>query len=116
MVAIVLLQGLFSWYLQIFKHYELIYGALSIIPVFLLWMYLMWQIVLHCFVIAIFCEIYKEKEDCVRAENARKMRIIKNMNRLFPEKYRNRVQERPNSKLGSKNKVPSKESDADDKN
>lgn len=117
MVAIVLLQGLFSWYLQIFKHYELIYGALSIIPVFLLWMYLMWQIVLHCFVIAIFCEIYKENEDYIKLENARKVRILKNMNRLFPEKYRNRVQEKPNSsKLIYPNKNPSKENNIEDKN
>lgn len=102
MMAIVLLQGLFSWYLQIFKHYELIYGALSIIPVFLLWMYLMWQIVLHCFVISLFCEVYKDKEDSERAECERKMNIIKKMNRLFPEKYRNRVQEcSPNTKLDS---------------
>lgn len=92
MVAIVLLQGLFSWYLQIFKHYELIYGALSIIPVFLLWMYLMWQLVLHCFVISMFCEVYKDRMDKERAENERKLNIIKKMNRIFPEKFRNRVQ------------------------
>ena len=61
-VSIVLLQQLFSWYLQIFKHYELIYGVFSIIPVFLIWMYLMWQLVLHCFVIALFCEVYQKKK------------------------------------------------------
>lgn len=59
---IILLQQLFSWYLQIFKHYELIYGVFSIIPVFLLWMYLMWQLVLHCFVIALFCEVYQKRK------------------------------------------------------
>jgi len=55
--SLVLLQVAFSWYLQIFKHYELIYGVFSIIPVFLLWVYLMWQLVLNCFIVALFCEI-----------------------------------------------------------
>lgn len=59
-VSILLLQLAFSLYLQIFKHYEIIYGVFSLIPVFLIWMYLMWQIVLHCFVIALFCEIYQK--------------------------------------------------------
>lgn len=61
MAAILLLQLAFSIYLQIFKHYEIIYGVFSLIPVFLIWMYLMWQIVLHGFVIALFCDVYDEK-------------------------------------------------------
>jgi len=36
----------FSWYLVNFPSYELLYGALATIPIFLLWVYLTWLIIL----------------------------------------------------------------------
>lgn len=36
----------FSYYLTIFPTYELIYGAFSIIPIFLIWLYICWAIIL----------------------------------------------------------------------
>jgi len=38
-------QG-FTWYVSNFHNYEIIYGALSSIPIFLLWIYLSWLVVL----------------------------------------------------------------------
>jgi membrane protein len=36
----------FTWYISHFHSYEIIYGALSSIPIFLLWIYLSWLVVL----------------------------------------------------------------------
>ncbi len=36
----------FSWYLIHFPSYELLYGALATIPIFLLWLYMTWLIIL----------------------------------------------------------------------
>jgi membrane protein len=36
----------FTWYISNFHSYEVIYGALSSIPIFLLWIYLSWLVVL----------------------------------------------------------------------
>lgn len=36
----------FTWYLANFPSYELLYGALAAIPIFLLWLYLTWLIIL----------------------------------------------------------------------
>jgi membrane protein len=45
-------KRLFAWYLREFPAYETIYGALATIPIFLLWLYLAWSIVLIGAVIA----------------------------------------------------------------
>lgn len=37
---------LFGWYMAYFADYTLIYGALAVIPTFLVWLYLFWTIVL----------------------------------------------------------------------
>jgi len=42
----------FSWYLANFHSYELLYGALAAIPIFLLWVYLLWLIILFGAVVA----------------------------------------------------------------
>ncbi|MDJ0956982.1 MAG: virulence factor BrkB family protein [Arenicellales bacterium] len=36
----------FTWYISNFQSYEVIYGALSSIPIFLIWVYLSWLVVL----------------------------------------------------------------------
>ncbi|MBX9586324.1 MAG: YihY family inner membrane protein [Gammaproteobacteria bacterium] len=42
----------FSWYLINFPSYELLYGALATIPIFLLWLYMTWLIILFGAVVA----------------------------------------------------------------
>ena len=41
-----LLRKVFGWYVATFPTYQNIYGALSVIPIFLIWMYLSWTVVL----------------------------------------------------------------------
>jgi len=41
-----LLRKVFGWYVATFPTYQSIYGALSVIPIFLIWMYLSWTVVL----------------------------------------------------------------------
>jgi membrane protein len=51
LVGSVLFEGmkqLFRFYLAYFHAYEIVYGALSVIPILLLWLYLSWIIVLFC--------------------------------------------------------------------
>jgi len=38
---------LFSFYIKQFPNYELIYGTLAVIPVFLVWIYIVWFIILY---------------------------------------------------------------------
>ncbi|NQY42413.1 MAG: YihY family inner membrane protein [Legionellales bacterium] len=47
----------FSLYLQQYKTYELLYGAFSIIPIFLVWLYIVWIVVLFGAEIAHACSI-----------------------------------------------------------
>jgi membrane protein len=42
----VLLQRLFSLYVIKFPAYNLLYGAFAVIPIFLVWLYLCWSVVL----------------------------------------------------------------------
>lgn len=45
-IAFTVLRKLFGWYVISFPTYQNIYGAMSVIPIFLVWMYLSWLIVL----------------------------------------------------------------------
>jgi len=40
------LRRVFGWYVSAFPTYENVYGALSAVPIFLVWMYLSWTVVL----------------------------------------------------------------------
>lgn len=45
-IAFALLRKAFGWYVVTFPTYQNIYGALSVVPIFLVWMYLSWLVVL----------------------------------------------------------------------
>ncbi len=52
MVLFELAKAAFTWYLANFPSYELLYGALATIPIFLLWLYFTWSIILLGAVVA----------------------------------------------------------------
>ncbi len=41
-----LLRKVFGWYVSTFPTYQNVYGALSVVPIFLIWMYMSWSVVL----------------------------------------------------------------------
>jgi membrane protein len=45
-LALGLMKALFGWYIKKFATFKLIYGAFASFPIFLLWIYLVWTIVL----------------------------------------------------------------------
>lgn len=45
-LAFELMKKLFGWYIQQFSTFKLIYGAFSSVPIFLIWLYIAWVIVL----------------------------------------------------------------------
>ncbi len=51
-VAFVVMQRLFGIYLRHFPSYTLVYGAFAVVPIFLLWLYLSWIVVLLGAVVA----------------------------------------------------------------
>jgi membrane protein len=53
MIFFELTKYLFTWYISVFPTYRLIYGALASIPIFFIWIYLSWVIILMS---AIFCK------------------------------------------------------------
>lgn len=46
--GLLIIQRILEWYVAGFASYTLIYGAFSAIPIFLLWLYLSWAVVLAC--------------------------------------------------------------------
>lgn len=40
-------KNIFVLYLRLFPSYELIYGALAVVPLFLLWLYISWSIIIY---------------------------------------------------------------------
>ncbi len=59
-VAFEALKGSFSFYITHFSSYNDIYGALSLIPIFLLWLYLSWLVVLFGAVVAYITANYQK--------------------------------------------------------
>jgi len=45
-IGFTILRKLFGWYIITFPTYQNIYGAMSVVPIFLVWMYLSWLLVL----------------------------------------------------------------------
>lgn len=45
-ILFALLRKVFGWYVATFPTYQNVYGALSVVPIFLIWMYLSWSVVL----------------------------------------------------------------------
>jgi membrane protein len=45
-IGFTILRKLFGWYIVTFPTYQNIYGAMSVVPIFLVWMYLSWLVVL----------------------------------------------------------------------
>ena len=69
LIAALLLEGgkrAFGFYIKKLANYELIYGALATIPIFLIWLYISWLIILFG---AIFVHVrYKERYKLLRAK------------------------------------------------
>lgn len=45
-ILFALLRKVFGWYVATFPTYQNVYGALSVVPIFLIWMYMSWSVVL----------------------------------------------------------------------
>lgn len=60
-ILFVISQKIFSFYISSFASYQFIYGVFSIIPIFLLWIYLNWQITLYSLLFANFIDELKRK-------------------------------------------------------
>jgi membrane protein len=45
-VLFVMLRKVFGWYVATFPTYQNVYGTVSVVPIFLIWMYLSWSVIL----------------------------------------------------------------------
>ncbi len=61
-ILFVLLRNVFGWYVATFPTYQNVYGTLSVVPIFLIWMYLSWSIVLLGAVITTSAVDFKRSE------------------------------------------------------
>ena len=65
LIAAILLEfskTIFTIYINYFSNYELIYGAISILPVFVLWIYIFWLIALYGAVIVKIQSIHSNRQ------------------------------------------------------
>ena len=83
-ILFVLAQQLFSLYLT-FASYDLIYGAFSVIPVFLIWVNINWQITLYCLSASFFYdEFVLSKQPKLEVIDKCDELIIKKLNKNSP--------------------------------
>lgn len=62
-ILFIIIKSLFEAYLKFFPNLEIIYGFFAIVPIFLLWIYLNWQITLYSLLIIYFLEQELHKKE-----------------------------------------------------
>ncbi|KMT65090.1 hypothetical protein XM47_10990 [Catenovulum maritimum] len=58
-----LIKYLFGWYINAFPTYQVIYGSLAAIPIFFLWVYVSWLVVLFGAELTCIMDLYQKKND-----------------------------------------------------
>jgi len=68
-IGFMLMQKGFEFYLTNFPSFTLVYGAFATLPIFLLWLYLSWAVVLFGALVAASLPEFRGKSCCQQAEN-----------------------------------------------